>query len=118
MSWPNVEFFRPEEFRFPEKMEPQLIAMLDNARREAGLPFIIVSDHRPEDDGEHGEDPCPCVDFRLSAEPRRIRGRERYIVLEALRKAGFKRIGLYDLHFHAGKSPDRPDRVVWIGESQ
>lgn len=113
--WASLLHFKPEEFDHPDEMSELLLTKLDAAREIAGIPFFITSDFREDDEGAHGRG--YAVDFRLSEEPAEIRGRQRYIVVEALRAAGFRRIGLYDLHIHGDVDPELPDRVIWIGES-
>jgi hypothetical protein len=46
MNWPNLKHFRPEEFRHPEKLLPELLRWLDLVREAAGVPMIPTSDFR------------------------------------------------------------------------
>ena len=56
-DWSKVKHFKPEEFLFPEKMNPLLIYSLDRLRDIAGRPIIINKEEgtfREGDPGQHG----------------------------------------------------------------
>ena len=55
IDWDLVKFFKPSEFKHPEKMEPLLIYSLDKLRKQAGSPIIVNSDYREGDSGQHGQ---------------------------------------------------------------
>jgi len=38
---------------------------------------------------------------------------EKFIILNALLKAGFKRIGVYENFLHCDDKPDLPQEVIW-----
>lgn len=108
-DWAGLTFFTPEEFSRPESMNVELMKMLDSARSIAGFPFVITSSYREGDDGEHGRG--LAVDFR-------IRGAaQREIAMLACHKAGFKRLGMYNKHIHAGVDHTLP-LGWWSGESK
>ena len=98
---------------------PELVIMLDRARGFAGVPFIITSGLRTqeenlvaggEEDSAHlyGE----AVDLACST------SWLRHKMLPALYVAGFRRIGVYDRHLHADISTHLPQGVTWWGKSK
>jgi hypothetical protein len=115
-TWAHLDHFTPAEFEHPDNLSDDLLLKLDAARRAAGRPFYIKSDSRPGDPRAHGDG--DAVDFGLAPESQNIKGAERWVLLFILVQAGFKRIGLYDKHFHVDVSTRLPSRVIWIGESQ
>lgn len=121
---------RPAEFRYPWDMSPAFLRRLHRARRLAGVPFRIVSDHRPPERNDaaggasqsaHMEAPCCAVDLRV------LDNHERYQVLRALFAVGFERIGIYKPtpwqiqqygkgsgSIHVDDSPTNPRPRVWM----
>lgn len=83
---------------------------LELAERLHGIDFFVTSAYREGDAGAHGEG--LAVDIRCNS------SRERFNIVVALTGAGFRRIGIYDRHVHADRSLNRPDKVIWIGESK
>ena len=112
----EIEHFSPIEFAHPEKLNPDLLILLDAARKVAGIPFYIKSDYREGDPRAHGDG--DGLDFGLQKESHVISGRERYLVLPSLLSSGFHRIGIYDRHFHVDVSNRLPGKVIWMGDSQ
>jgi uncharacterized protein YcbK (DUF882 family) len=99
-------------------LDPRLVEALDHARGFAGLPFIITSGLRtPEenanaggvDNSEHMRG--LGVDLACSSSHARMR------MVTALILAGFRRIGIYDKHLHAGLDESLPLDVMWLGVS-
>jgi hypothetical protein len=100
-------------------LHPELVEKLDVARGIAGVPFIITSGVRTEgynhtlggvEDSEHETGEGVDLACSLSA--------VRHKMLPALYLAGFVRIGVYDLHLHAGISETKPQNVTWWGKSK
>lgn len=55
IKWEKVKYFKPSEFRHPDKLEPLLIYSIDRLRELAGKPIIVNSDYREGDTGQHGQ---------------------------------------------------------------
>ena len=97
----------------------ELVAMLDMARKYAGVPFIIKCGLRtPERNAQVDgvEDSAHitglAVDIAVSDSDRRFK-----IVSGAL-QAGFKRIGVYDRSLHLDIDKSKPQNVIWWGVSK
>jgi hypothetical protein len=91
-------------------LNPRLVEMLEDARTRAKVPFEITSGYRPGDDKSHGR--ALAVDLRCSTSYRRMR------IVSAALLAGFRRIGVYDLHVHLDIDKKLPQDVMWWGESK
>ena len=97
----ELRYFSLEEFDSPDlpdsgyNMDSEFLKMLDTARDTAGVPFKITSGYRSKEHNEavggvpnsshlrgYAAD-IACTDS----------GGDRYIILNAIIKAGFKRIG-------------------------
>jgi hypothetical protein len=113
------DYFTPETdpvIDFDNVDRPTL-AMLNDARDRAGIPFIVTSNYRtPQHSVEvggslgdaHTEIPCTAFDISCTS------GREMYFIIKAAFEAGFKRIGLNHSHVHLDNSPKLPVQVMWI----
>lgn len=104
---PNSEV---DDWGDPDKMQGDFLLRLDEARHQAGVPFIINSAHRGSSDTSHGRG--------WGVDIKGTNGRVRWKIVQGLLAAGFNRIGVYDLHVHADSDPQRPPRVMWGGKSQ
>ena len=60
-KFPNdatYKHFQAEEFDHPDKLDPELLLLLDWTRADSGVPFIITSDYRtPEHNKRIGGSP-------------------------------------------------------------
>ena len=115
MSW-GYHYFKEEEFDHPDKISHELLARLDYARVVAGVPFHITSDYRDPVDGEQSAHFIgKAVD--IAAEDSRTRHR----ILIGARRAGFRRLGVYDKHVHldvASEADGFDQDVTWWGKSR
>lgn len=116
--WAAIEYFSPEEFDRPEKLNPELLYKADSLRRIYGNPLYVKSDYRPRDRRAHGDG--DALDLGVAPGSAPITGRERWLFVQAALQAGFTRIGLYDRHFHVDVSRrrDLPREVIWLGKSR
>lgn len=110
---PKYEFFKESEI---VGLKPELVSLLDKARKLAGIPFVITSGLRTEDKNEavggvkdsshlRGE----AVDL-LADTPEK-----KHKILQALLTVGFKRIGIYPRHLHCDISKDKP-QSIFVGK--
>lgn len=45
MNWSTIKWFRPEEFKHPEKLDASLVYLLDYLRDQMGAPFVSHCDY-------------------------------------------------------------------------
>ena len=111
-----LKYFKPSEFRHPERLSPYLLALLDTTREIAGVPIYISSDFRPGDPLSHGRGlAVDIVDDRRSDG---ITSAWRFLITGAAIAAGFKRIGVYDGHIHLDVDESLPQGRLWVGVSK
>lgn len=108
-----MKYFTLSEFDCPSLLESGInmdrafLDKLEEAREYAGIPFKITSGYRTK---EHNEE-LRKKGYKASANSSHLIGKaadiavgsgsERYIILNALIKAGFKRIGIAKTFIHA-----------------
>lgn len=99
-------------------LDCEFVAKLDMARHMAGTEFIITSGKRtPEhNEGINGVEDSShltglAVDLACSLSGNRFK------IVSALLKVGFKRIGIYDKHIHVDDDKEKAEGVIWIGMS-
>lgn len=116
IDWSEVRHFSREEFGHADGVEPdpELVHMLDYARHEADLPFIITSGIRTKQRNAEvgGVDGSAHLTGRAVDIQCRT-GRARFLFVRALMDAGFRRIGIYDTHIHVDTDPNKPKDVIW-----
>ena len=114
-QWAGREFFRATEFGpKPELMDADFISKLELARATAGVPFVINSAWRPEDESK-AHQLGRAVDIKV--EPGNSRAR--FHILRGRFLAGFRRVGVYDRHIHVDDNPGPWDAdVCWLGISR
>lgn len=118
-DWYALDHFEAEEFDFPEKMDRELLRMLDQARRYTTSRFIITSDYRVDESPENG--PESTHELGKAVDLRAHDGRSRLEIVRALLQAGFRRVGVYDRHVHADVATEAdgfPQDVLWVGRSR
>ena len=92
----------------------ELKVMLDTAREEANIPFVINSGCRCEKHNKTVGGRATSSHLNGTAVDLRVRNsRERHIILEALIYAGFKRIGIADSFIHVDIDKSKSQRVIW-----
>lgn len=105
-------YFTEEEV---EGLDTQLVAMLDQARHFAGIPFQITSGFRPGD--SEGFDNGVKQSAHMNRKAVDLRSHDsvsRYKILSGLYKAGFTRIGINNVHVHADIDESKPSEVFWL----
>ena len=99
-------------------LDPELVSKLDSARHVAGIPFTITSGKRSPEENEKAMGVDGSAHVRGLGVDLRIKDSyERYLMVNALLSAGFKRLGVYDKHIHADIAQDLPTPRIWIGVS-
>ena len=114
----SFKYFKREEFTCPDcgqnEIKDELIEKLDKAREIAGVPFVITSGFRcPKHNKEIGGSPTSSHLKGLAADIKTSNSRERFKILDALLKVGFKRIGIGENFIHADIDKDKVQEVAW-----
>ncbi len=114
------KYFKLEEFKCPccgrVAMDYDFIDKLDEARAIANIPFIITSGyrcekHNKEVGGKYNSSHLvgKAVDIEVK------NSYERFKILQALIKVGFKRIGIANNFIHVDNDiNDKPCPVIWL----
>lgn len=116
----SAKYFSESEFRkctppcSLQDMNQAFMRKLDNARYQAGIPFVLNSAYRSpayeKSKGRSGKGDHPQgrgVDIRCNTSQNRMK------ILRALLDNGFNRIGIGKTYIHAGDGENLPPDVVW-----
>ena len=114
----NLNYFSLSEFDCPSipnsgiNMDKQFLTKLESAREIARIPFKITSGYRSvRHNKEVGGVQNSSHLFGLAADIAVGSGNERYIILNALIRAGFKRIGVAKTFIHCDTDDSKPNSV-------
>lgn len=120
-DWDHARYFKPSEVLNPYSMSADLLAMLEDMRMLYTLPIIITGSWRELKIGKerssahevNSDGVWEGVDLRCN------NSRDRYAMKKAAYRAGFVRIGTYNLHLHLDIATDIQfaQYVEWIGIS-
>lgn len=120
----NLKWFKPIEFNMATPscsiadMDEVFLRKLDEARDNAGVPFIINSAYRSKkweiDHGRTGTS-SHTKGLAVDIECGYLYNEERYNIIEGLLAAGFDRIGIYHNHIHVDLDRKKKPCVIWIG---
>ena len=112
------DFFKPSEFyddQNREWMTSEFMDMLYEARVMAGIPFVVTSGCRNEDQNIGvGGSPTSA---HLSGEACDLSvtgSRDRFLIVDALVSAGFNRIGIGADFVHVDCSAIKDQNVLWL----
>jgi uncharacterized protein YcbK (DUF882 family) len=109
-AWTQYLEITRKDFHLPDRLDPVLLAELDQLFYRLGRPFRITSDWRNDPSSSHHTG--KAVDIAVNS------GYERYRIVELALRVGFTRIGVYDRHIHLDVCEDRPAPVIWQGTSK
>ena len=108
------EFDSPDVKGSGEKMNKCFLEMLDNARDIAGIPFSINSGYRTlEQNSKVGGVNSSSHTKGLAVDIACKDSRGRFLIVSALKDAGFTRIGISDSFIHVDSDSDKAQDVIW-----
>ncbi|MFQ8737042.1 MAG: YcbK family protein [Bilophila wadsworthia] len=120
-GWFYLASFSPVEFRCKcgcgagmEKMDADLLHLLDEARDLAGTPFSLTSAYRcPKHNKAVGGVPTSAHTRGYAVDIRCVDSHSRFVILQALLEVGFRRIELAPTWIHVDNDPDKPRDVAF-----
>lgn len=112
---PYWRHFTKEEVR---GLHPALVARLDEAREQAGTPFVLTSTLRTPEDAAALGTPDSAHVSGWAVDIRAHSSRARFLIIRALVSVGFTRLGIYSSHVHVDADPTKPEEVAWLGVSK
>lgn len=108
------EFDSPDEPGSGDRMQPEFLDRLFVARKDANVPFIFTSGVRtPEHNKSEGGSKDSSHLRGFAADISATSSRHKFIILTALLKAGFTRIGVYSWGLHVDSDPSKDVNVIW-----
>jgi uncharacterized protein YcbK (DUF882 family) len=97
-----------------DKMDKQFLSMLDNARDYAGIAFSLTSTWRSiEYSKKKGWSLTSSHTLGLAVDISASSSREKWIIVNALIKAGFTRIGIGSNFIHVDYDQNKPQNLIW-----
>jgi len=96
-----------------ENMDANFLHKLDKARSIAGLPFKINSAYRSPEHPLSIKNPSSSHIKGLAVDIKCTDSRTRFIIVDALIKVGFNRIGIADTFIHVDLDLDKSNKVIW-----
>ena len=116
----DLKYFSLDEFSSPDlpnsgvNMDSNFLAMLDNARDIAQIPFKINSGYRTKERNELAKGKKDSSHLVGKAADIACSGsRERWIILDSLIQVGFNRIGIADTFIHVDSDESKSPNVIW-----
>ena len=115
-----MKYFNINEFDSPDvkgsgaKMDSCFLEMLDKARDIAGIPFVINSgyrtlEHNAKVGGVNSSSHTKGVAVDIACKE----SRARFVIVSALKDAGFTRIGISSAFIHVDSDIDKAQNVIW-----
>lgn len=114
------KYFKSREFASPdipssgELMDYNFMVRLEKAREIAGVPFVINSGMRSKAHNKKvGGSPRSSHLRGYAADISCKDSSTRWVIVNALLQAGFKRIGIAQTFIHVDSDPKKIDEVIW-----
>ena len=115
-----IKYFSPKEFNCDgvpcmDKMNPELLVMLDTARDLASIPFTITSSWRSKEKNQAIKGAKNSAHLRgFAVDIACNNSVERFIMVNALINVGFKRVGIANTFLHVDNDPSLAEGVIWL----
>jgi len=108
----SYKYFTEKEV---EGLKSELVVLLDKAREMAGIPFVLNSTVRNvEENSSVGGVPDSAHIYGMAVDIRVRNSVERFAIVNALLKAGFKRVGVGKTFVHCDIDQSKPQNVIWL----
>ncbi len=109
------EFDSPDEKGSGSRMQETTLAMLDDARAIAGIPFRINSGFRSKSHNAYiGGSKYSSHCYGYAVDIHCTDSRARSIIIDSLREAGFNRFGISNTFIHVDNDPEKDPNVIWL----
>ena len=114
------EFDSPDQPGSGEMMDPDFLAMLDESRDVAGIPFVITSGFRTISHNKklikegYSASRNSSHLLGLAADIYCTDSRSRFIILDALQEVGFTRLGIAPNFLHVDLDTNKPQHRIWV----
>ena len=100
-------------------MDDEFLKKLQCARTVAAIPFRISSGYRcPSYNQEIGGVQDSSHTKGMGCDIKAASGKDKVTMLRSFLAVGFTRVGMYDSHVHVDLDANKPQDVLWIGESK
>lgn len=114
MNWFNLSDFTCKCGCGLNNMDKTVLQMLDDARDIAKIPFTVncgtrCPKHNKDEGGEDNSSHLRGLAVDISAKT----SGQKFLILSALLKVGFKRIGFYKTFIHCDNDSTLPQKVIW-----
>lgn len=118
-DWENIQYFKKGDFACPccgvEKIERELVLMLDIARAFAGVPFFVNSGYRCKKHNEKVGGKTTSTHLKGGASDIKAQSSTtRFRILFGLIRAGFVRVGIGKTFIHADIDKLKAPKVAWL----
>ncbi len=114
-KWFKLSDFTCRDECGKNNISPMLVDMLDAARDEAGIPFVInrgcsCVKHNAEVGGSETSSHLPGLAIDIGCKT----SKERWLIVNALVGAGFRRIGIGETFIHADMDGSKPQNIIYL----
>lgn len=120
-TWADIRFFRSFEFDSPDepgsgsRMSLDFVAKLDRLRSATRAPLIVKSGYRtPEHNATVGGVDSSAHETGHAADLGALSSGQRFQIVEAAMRIGFRRIGIGNGFVHLDDSLTHPQDVCWL----
>ena len=115
----SEEFDSPDEIGSGKKMQHSTLLMLCQARKIANVPFKINSGYRTVSHNKKVGGVTNSSHIKgYAVDISTPSGKNQIAIIKALRKAGFKRFGVYNNFVHTDNDPTKTQFVAWGSKSE
>ena len=117
-----MKYFKISEFDSPDApgsgagMDRHFLELLDRAREDAGIPFVITSGFRTvrHNAGLKGSTPNSAHLSGRAADIRALTGRDKWLIVAAAVRNGIRRIGIGRNFVHVDNDASLPNPTIWL----